>query len=153
MLTVKGIPQLQRRLHAIDQVAGKGLLGKIQLDAVREAKALVPRKTGNLGRTIKPGGLTPSYTIVKATAGYAAYVELGTRPHIIKPRNRKVLAFPAAGSARLSGSLKSGGSLIFAKVVHHPGTKPHPYLLPGAKKAVDDNVGGDVIVKAWNEAA
>lgn len=152
-LTVAGIPGLRKRLHAIDKVSGRPLLRTIQLDATANAKRAVPVKTGNLRRTIRPGGLTETFTIVKATAGYAAYVELGTRPHVIRPKNGKVLAWPAKGSARLSGSTKRGGSRIFARVVHHPGTKPQPFLVPGAQQAIEDNLGVKAIVAAWNKAA
>lgn len=153
MITVKGVPQLQRRLKAVDGVVGRPLLKTIQLKAVRYGKQTVHRRTGNLGRSIRPGGLTDSYTIVEARAGYAAYEEFGTRPHTIRPRTKRVLAWPAAGSARLSGSLRRGGSLIFARKVNHPGTKPHPFLVPAAKRAVKEEIGRDPIIKAWNRAA
>jgi hypothetical protein len=55
---------------------------------------------------------------VTPTASYAAFVSLGTRPHQIRPRNAKVLAFPG-------GQL---GGMVFAAVVNHPGTQPNPYL-------------------------
>jgi hypothetical protein len=42
----------------------------------------------------------------------------GTRAHVIQPRYRKALRFP--------GHTKSGWQ--FAKIVHHPGTKPNRYL-------------------------
>ncbi len=151
-IAVLGTRELQRRLKAISDTP-KVALRKIQLDAVANAKRTVPRKTGNLGRSIRPGFFSGSQAIVEAHANYAAYVELGTRPHVIRPKNKKVLAWPAAGSARLSGSTKRGGSSIFAREVHHPGTKPQPYLVPGAKKAIEDNLGADVIIDTWNGAA
>ncbi len=52
------------------------------------------------------------------TASYASFVSLGTRPHQIRPRNARVLAFPG-------GQL---GGMVFAAVVNHPGTQPNPYL-------------------------
>ncbi len=55
---------------------------------------------------------------VTPTASYAAFVSLGTRPHQIRPRNARVLAFPG-------GQL---GGMVFAAVVNHPGTQPNPYL-------------------------
>lgn len=151
--SIKGIPQLQRRLKAVDAVSGRPLLRTIQLDATANAKHLVRRKTGRLGRSIAPGGLTDTYTIVKATAGYAAYVELGTRPHVIRARPGHVLAWPAKGQARLSGSARRGAQMIFARKVNHPGTKPYPFLVPGAKKAIEDNLGAQVIITTWNRAA
>ncbi|MFD5788567.1 hypothetical protein ACFWH1_18335 [Streptomyces sp. NPDC127037] len=44
------------------------------------------------------------------------YVLNGTRPHIIRPRRRKALRFEV------------GGRVVFAKLVHHPGTKPNNFL-------------------------
>lgn len=40
----------------------------------------------------------------------------GTRPHEIRPRKAQVLAF------------EMNGQIVFATVVHHPGTKPNRYL-------------------------
>lgn len=57
------------------------------------------------------------------------YVDLGTKPHVIRPKNGKVLAFKTGGSpkTRPNRLLATGGSAgtdqAFAKEVHHPGTK------------------------------
>ena len=48
--------------------------------------------------------------------GYAVYVEFGTPPHIIRPKNGKALHW------------KSGGKNVFAKSVQHPGTRPQPFI-------------------------
>jgi|SRR5450759_4446143 len=48
----------------------------------------------------------------------------GTKPHIIRPRNAKILAFWA------------GGSLVFRHVVHHPGTQPNRYLTDNLHLAI-----------------
>ena len=150
-ITVTGTAALLKRLKAIDH--GRPILHEIQLRAVREAKSRVPRQTGNLGRTIHPGSLTETFAIVEATAGYAACVELGTRPHIIRPRTKSVLAWPAsAAGRRLSGRARSGADMRFAKYVHHPGTRPQAYLLPAAVEAVRQ-VGIEPIIDAWNGAA
>lgn len=55
------------------------------------------------------------YTI-GSDVSYAPYVNDGTRPHIIRPRTRQALKFTV------------GGRTVFAKVVHHPGTRPNPFL-------------------------
>jgi len=44
----------------------------------------------------------------------------GTKPHIIKPVNSKFLVFWSSN--------EGGTKKIFAKLVHHPGTKPNHYL-------------------------
>ena len=149
-MAVKGLSQLLSRFAAI-QPSPK-LMRDLALTAVREQKKIVPRKTGNLGRSIVVGRVTDTYAETVATANYAAYVELGTRPHVIRPRNKKVLRFAPRGSGRLSGSPRSGGSVVFARRVNHPGTKPKPYMVPGATKAVQD-LGADFIVRQWNSAA
>ena len=56
------------------------------------------------------------------------YVDKGTKPHIIKPRRGKLLAFKnrykAKTTPRVINSHKGGasGKTVYAKVVHHPGT-------------------------------
>jgi hypothetical protein len=56
------------------------------------------------------------------------YVDGGTRPHLIRPKKKR-LRFQTGFSAKSSpGSLSSGrggrsGPFVFARVVRHPGTK------------------------------
>lgn len=148
-----GGDDLNRRLEAIKK--GRPMLREIQLNAVLEAKKLVPVKTGHLRRSIRPGGLGPSFAIVEAGTNYAAFVELGTRPHVIRPKTKGVLAWPASSSGRrLSGRPRTNaGAFVYAKRVNHPGTSPHPYLLPGAKAALERGGFRDIVIKQWNEAA
>jgi hypothetical protein len=149
---IRGIPQLRARIEAITPNAG--LLRKVALLAVREQKLLAPRKTGNLARTIHLGAVTPTRAETIASADYAAYVERGTRPHEIRPRNRKALRWAADGaSARLSGTPRSGGRVRFAKRVMHPGTRAQPFMVPGAQKAVEGAGLKAAVVKAGDDAA
>jgi hypothetical protein len=148
-VTIKGLVQLRSRFEAIKP--NPTLMRNLALTAVAEQKRLVPRKTGNLGRSIGIGRVSATYAETKATANYAAFVEQGTRAHTIVPRNRKALRWPTTGSATLAGGVKSGGSAIFAKRVNHPGTRAQPFMVPGAKKAVESI--GAAIVKLWNDAA
>lgn len=67
-----------------------------------------PVRTGRLRQSITTRIETGKVT-VGPTASYAPYVEYGTKPHIIRPVHAKALAFEV------------GGSLVFAKLVHHPG--------------------------------
>ncbi len=152
MSSLQGADALHRRFAAIART--DVLVREIIIHGVREAKILVPRRTGNLGRTIRPGIITRNSGEVMAGGrngvGYAAAVEQGTGPHIIKPRNRKVLAW--GGARRLSGSLRTGAKATnFATIVHHPGNKAHPYLVPGLQKAANEQ-GVQVIIKLWNDA-
>lgn len=149
---ISGIPQLRARIEAIKPNAQ--LLRTIALSAVREQKLLAPRKTGNLGRSIHIGAVTPTRAETSASADYAGYVEQGTRPHVIRPKNRKALRWAASsGDARLSGSPRSGGRVRFAKRVQHPGTRAQPFMVPGAQKAVEGAGLKATVVKAWDSAA
>lgn len=101
-VTIEGREDLIRRLRAIGET--KPLLRVIQHDAIAEAKKLVPRKTGDLGRSIVKGAVTDSSAIIEARMGYAAYVEFPTKPHKIRAKNGKTLAFPSTAAGRnLSG--------------------------------------------------
>lgn len=76
---------------------------------------------------ISLAGGTPSVS-VSTTDKIFGYVDAGTRPHIIAPRAKR-LRFMSGFSAKTSpGVLGSGaggasGDMVFARVVHHPGTK------------------------------
>lgn len=150
---IRGMNDLQKRLRAISSSKmTERMMATIGAAAVANAKLTVARKTGNLGRSIHMEGLTATTVRVVAGARYAAYVEHGTRAHEITPNAKKALRFAASASGRrLSGSPRVGASVVFAKRVHHPGTKAQPFLIPAAKKAVAD-AGADVIVTEWNRA-
>lgn len=62
--------------------------------------------------------------IVRADAPYALFVEMGTRPHIIRPHPRPSLS----GRGQHSLHWTEGGEDIFAAVVHHPGTRAQAFL-------------------------
>ena len=153
MTAIQGLTALQKRFAAITDK--RMLLGQVALLVVREAKLIVPRKTGNLGRSIRVGTVSDRsaqvYAGGVAGVGYARAVEFGTRAHEIVPVRRKALAW--GGDRRLSGSLRTGAKPDhFARRVHHPGTRAKPYLVPGAKAALA-KTGANLIVTAWNEAA
>lgn len=60
----------------------------------------------------------------KNRASYAIFVHNGTKPHEIRPKNRKFL--------RWSG----GSGFIFAKKVTHPGYKGDKFLINAVKKSI-----------------
>jgi HK97 gp10 family phage protein len=82
-----------------------------------------PRKTGNLASSIvkEIGDCKAS---IDALASYAIYVVKGTRPHIIRPVNGSVLAFEG-----------SDGKMVFTRLIHHPGTKPNPFMQRAVEEA------------------
>jgi hypothetical protein len=151
-MSVKGVPQLRARLKAI--TPDENLMRRLALSAIREQKIEVPRRTGNLGRSIRIGRVTPKEAETIASANYAVYVHEGTRAHDIRPKNKKALRFPAnGGSATLAGRVRSGGQVRFAKRVRHPGTKANKWMERGARKALKDAGLKDMVIEAWNRAA
>jgi hypothetical protein len=153
-IVITGEAGLKRRLSAIGE-APKEILQEVGLHAVREAKILVPRRTGNLGRTIRIGAVTDEYVEVRAggtsQVGYAAAVEFGSRAHVIVPRTASVLAW--GGPRTLGGRLRSGGRPTnFARRVNHPGSRAKPFLIPGLEKALQ-LVGIEAVIRRWNQAS
>lgn len=135
----------------------KTLLGLIQVDAVHQAKTRVPRRTGNLDRSIRRGAVDDRHALVLAGGvrdiGYAACVEFGTSGgQMIRPVHKKALAW--GGPRRLSGSLRSGAKAEFFSMGHKRGaTRAKPYLVPGLVAAMREVGLKAGIVKAWNDAA
>lgn len=150
-MSVKGLPQLHARMQAIKP--SPAMLKTLALSAIREQKIMAPVATGNLRRSIGLGSVTAQVAETIATANYASYVELGTHAHDIVPKSRKALRFAVGGNRRLSGAPRSGAPVVFAKRVHHPGTRKQPFMLPGAQKAIRAGGFRDTIVKLWNSAA
>jgi len=148
-----GYEALVARIEAVDSTKTLVAIGRRwQLRAVREAKLLVPRKTGNLGRTIHAGEADAFGASVIASAAYARWVEEGTRAHIIRPVRASALAW--GGARRLSGTLRAGSAPeSFARSVNHPGTRAQPYLRPGAIIALKHEDLAEEYVLAWNAAA
>jgi hypothetical protein len=153
VVTVTGVRQLQARLRAIGDT--RPMMRTLQIATISEAQARVPRRTGHLQRSIGPGLLTDTEAQVEARTPYAATVELGSRPHVIRPKRRRVLAWPEDAADRtLAGRPRKNmkGRMVFAGKVNHPGTKPRPYLVPGAKAAVENGGFRDIVIDRWNDA-
>jgi hypothetical protein len=174
-----GQTALLGRLNAVRTISSNGeLLRKLAVAVVAEGKREAPRRTGNLARSIAPAEITGTSAQIRVSAGYAAFVEFGTRPHVIRPKTKKVLAWSAtAGGRRLTGSLTkaaragsmglggkggikmvgpvgpSSGPVIFAREVHHPGTAPNPFMARGGMLAIQKAGLMDIIVGAWNSGA
>jgi phage gpG-like protein len=87
--------------------------------AVAGAKGMVGVKTGALRKNIVGrhlGNFTGQYVTIGANLPYALMHHQGTKPHVITPKNGKILHF------------RAGGRSVYTTMVFHPGTKPNPYL-------------------------
>lgn len=101
-------PGAERQLEA----AAMALLVRKARAVQREARRMAP---GRMGRKVN-AVIVGKHVRIESTHDATMYVIKGTRPHIIRPRYRKALKF----------NLK--GRTVFAKVVHHPGTKKNDFL-------------------------
>lgn len=88
-----------------------GIANDIRNELVRTA----PVDEGRLKNSIKVEFINNELTVYMVD--YALFVEFGTKPHIIRPVNKKSLKFKG----------RDGGD-VFAKQVNHPGTQPQPFI-------------------------
>ena len=77
-------------------------------------------KTGHLIRGITTDVGNMEVTVHTSNIKYARFVEEGTRPHIIRAKNKKALYWKGAKHP--------------VKSVRHPGSKAKPYLIPAFEK-------------------
>jgi hypothetical protein len=85
--------------------------------------ALTASLRGYLERSAAPRGGGQAVGVMTAGARYASYVEAGTGPHVIEAKNRTALHF------------EMGGEEVFARRVHHPGSRAFPFMGPAVLKA------------------
>ena len=71
---------------------------------------------------VTDGGFHGVVFLNERKADYGPCVHEGSRAHVIRPRNKRVLRWPGKGG------------FVFSKVSHHPGYKGDPFLY-----ALDDN--------------
>ena len=96
--------------NAVEKIAFK-----IEAEAKRNAPVNKGYGGGNLRQSIQARKSGKMSAVIESKAKYSAYVDQGTRPHIIRVRNKKVLANRRTGR-------------IFGRVVKHPGTRPTKYF-------------------------
>jgi hypothetical protein len=81
-----------------------------------------PVKTGYLVSTVYKQ-VSDNEGVVGVAASYGQVVVEGSAPHEIRPANGEVLAFMVVGKK------------IFTPIVHHPGTKPNPFMQNAIEQA------------------
>jgi hypothetical protein len=146
-LNIEGLEQVRARFaRLIPETQQQVLNGLAQVafdSAQRQADTHT--KTGALARSLflKPEG-DKAWVIGhdQQHAPHAVFVHWGTRPHVIKPKSKKVL--------RWAGGSGGGTGFIFARFVNHPGYRGDAWLV----KAADDAVKQfDAIVNRVNLGA
>jgi HK97 gp10 family phage protein len=119
---------LERLISELDTNVERALRGGLEVVAAT-AKELAPKgATSQLANSIAVGDVSGSFVEgtlageVFAGAPHALPVEEGARPHVIKARFRRALAWPIEGG------------FAFAKAVNHPGNRPQPFLRPALER-------------------
>lgn len=139
-ITVVGLPEFELGMARLWPVMLQGHIQAMRLSTLlveRVAKSKVHRKTGILAGSITTKVETSPEIQgeVGTDVSYARDVETGTGPHDISPVQAQALMLPVSpmggfGGGRLSGRARSRQQVAFYARVHHPGSKPHPFLEP-----------------------
>lgn len=103
------------RAH-VDAAINRWLEDDIGAAILGDAQQLVPKKTSRLHDSLRAEVHGKVLRVGSLDVNYSTYVEMGTPPHVIMPRNKKALYWPGAAHP-------------VAKV-NHPGAEPQPYLRP-----------------------
>lgn len=133
---------LEQKLdQAVEHAAVEGA------EAARHSTAFKDRSTvlrsSITAHFLRSRGRSVTWEIL-SPAPYSRFVEEGTRPHDIRPKAAYNLNGPLRSGQTRRASGKGphehivgrgqalrflvGGQWVFASVVHHPGTAPHPFL-------------------------
>jgi HK97 gp10 family phage protein len=106
-----------RMTQEIHNAVSRSIL-QIERNVKREAPVNKRGGGGNLRQSIRSQMLGVAKGMVEVGAEYGAFVEFGTRPHVIRVKHKKVLA-------------NRRENKIFGEVVHHPGTRANPFFTRG----------------------
>jgi hypothetical protein len=106
----------------IDAAIGR-YLERLSTEIEADAKAGCPVDTGELVASIEHE-VSGQTARIGSNVKYAAIVELGAGPHIIRAKNARVLANRDTGE-------------VFGPIVHHPGTPAQAYLAPALLRERD----------------
>lgn len=146
MATIKSHRQeILRQLEA-DMEAYMDLASEI---IVGEQKVLCPVDKGDLRAACQWRNDGRLHRQLFNNLEYAADVEFGSKPHVIRPKVKKALAFQAAAAQdigsrkslyrnRKSGKLqktKTANTMVIVTKVQHPGTPAQPFMRPGVVRA------------------
>ena len=117
------IPKLYEKNEALIRQTVKNSAFNIQKNAKSNLTKNKSVDTGHLRRGISTDIKGLGATIHTSNIKYAPGVEYGTKAHVIRPKNKKVLYWKGAKHP--------------VKKVNHPGSKAKPFLIPAFEKEKD----------------
>lgn len=131
-MKIDGLDRIAEKFKRMPIEVAKGLdaavtkaIYRVQGEAMKEAPVNKATAGGNLRQSIKATKSGLARGVVEVGASYGVFVHEGTAPHIIKVKNKKVLANRRTNQ-------------MFGKQVKHPGTKANPFLQRAVDKSRDD---------------
>lgn len=108
-----------------------------------EAQALAPIKSGRLRSSISIRYPNPLEAVIGPQVEYGKYQEFGTGERGEFPGKAYTIKPKSPGGLLV---FKVGGKTVYARVVHHRGIPPHPFMRPALEKALGD-LAGDLAEK------
>jgi hypothetical protein len=116
-IVIAGIAELTARLSQSPKIVApilqRALSASQAILAKHTTKDTVPWRTGFLVQTFS-AMMEVGKLHWYPTASYARFVEFGTAPHTILPKNGRALMWPGADHP--------------VRIVHHPGTRANPFM-------------------------
>lgn len=123
---VSGTQAVRLQMQRLARAPFKALAQTAEdVEEIAEAGAAKHNKTGALVRSLYLRRIADGFEIGHDLqhAPHAVFVHWGTKPHVIRPKNKKTLRWP------------SGGAFSFARSARHPGYKGDPWLVRAAAQA------------------
>lgn len=154
IITIENLPEFLQTGQRVQDEVGVGCFNAVRSGSSEGiAHMLAVRKwkdvTGETRRTLR-GSLTASNAfgaegVMECASEIASYLDSGTVPHTIvprsvsgKPRAKKVVggrSLPDVGTHRVMLRwYDGGGNPVFAREVHHPGTRGDGFFGAGVQK-------------------
>ena len=126
-----GDEAIRRKLQRIGEASAFRALAATAEDAETyiTAEAAKHHREGRLEKSVYLRRIGPMAFEVGhdlSVARHAVFVHWGTKPHVIKPKDKKALRWPLASG------------FAFARSVRHPGYKGDPWLVRAAARAPAD---------------
>jgi len=107
-----GILQIQRRVDRVQDAVTEAV--------AEDARDMAPIRTGELVESIRTVRLGDVCRVYVGTEHWQ-FMEYGTSPHWIFPKEKQALAWPQRGRFPAGGPVSS---------VFHPGNEPFPFMRP-----------------------
>ncbi len=142
-ITLKGLSEVRVKLPKIPKEIERQVILRLSQVVYDQAFAGASRhsKTGALLQSLYnrsiPGGREIGHDPQRAP--HALFVNMGTKPHIIRPKDKKALRWVM------------GNRFVFAKSVKHPGYRGDAYILDAAADAMSQFK--QIVDKATKDAA